>query len=73
MTLPLFDRLQDVADRIDASIVEAEKLREKLLDTELLLADALAALRSIPSHGMSEGNRIRNAAIRKRIAERISA
>ncbi len=72
MTLPLFDRLQDVADRLDASISEAQRLREKL-ETDILLADALAALRSISSSGVSEGKRVQIAAVKRRISERICA
>ena len=72
MTLPLFDRLQDVADRLDASISEATRLREKL-ETDILLADALAALRSIPSSGVSEGKRVQIAAVKRRISQRICA
>lgn len=72
MTDPI-DRLMAIRDRIDA-LLEAEqartdKLCEELstIDQTLLLADALAVLRAVPTRNMSEGQRAQLAGVKERI------
>jgi len=75
MTADLFDRLQTIKDRCDAHLEKAAKAAKKLetemanLETELLLADALAALRLVSTRNMSEGQRNQIAGLKKRITQ----
>ena len=77
MTGDLFDRLQSIADKAEALGKKSARIQRKLetevlaLETELLLADALSALRDIPTSNMGEGKRQRLAGVKKRILQRI--
>lgn len=77
MTMDLFDRLQSIKERADALAGKSARQQRKLetetqaLETEILLADALSALRDIPTSNLSEGKRQRIAGVKKRIMEQI--
>ena len=77
MTGDLFDRLQDMRERLDALAGKSARQQRKLetetlaLETEILLADALSALRDIPTSNLGEGKRQRIAGVKKRIMQRI--
>ncbi len=75
MTADLFDRLQTIKDRCEAHLETAARAAERLetemanLETELLLADALSALRLVSTRNMSEGQRSQIAGLKKRITQ----
>lgn len=72
MTDPI-DRLIAIRDRIDALLAaeqaRTDKLCEELskIDQTLLLADALAVLRAVPTRNMSEGQRQQISGVKDRI------
>jgi hypothetical protein len=73
------DMFLDIAERAQRRAKSIDRLEKKLeaerveLEIRLCLADALALLRELPAHSMSEGNRIRAAGLKKRIKERLAA
>lgn len=73
------DLFLDIAERARRRAKSIDRLEKKLeaeraeLEIRLCLADALALLRELPAHSLSEGNRIRAAGLKKRIKERLAA
>lgn len=72
------DRLMAIRDRIDALVAEEQTRSDKLaaelsrIDQTLLLADALAVLRAVPTRHMSDGQRQQIAGVKARIREAIA-
>ena len=72
-THDIIDRLQRMRDELDARIADEEaraaKLHDELsrYDATLLLADALAALRTVNTRNLSEGQRQQIAGVKDRL------
>lgn len=77
-THDIIDRLQRMRDDIDARIRDEEERAEKLqaelgrYDATLLLADALAALRTVNTRNLSEGQRQQIAGVKERLRRAIA-